>query len=197
MLESLVRPMCQTVFLDAIAKACARVVTANQMTAIALMVGVVAAITLDFGFITAAVIVLILSGVCDALDGSIARVRGESSSVGTLFDIISDRIVECAIVIALFLVNPVARALPSIVMLASIFLCVTAFLVVGAVVKEHDGHKGFFYSRGLIERFEAFIFFIAMMLFPAQCMVLAYVLSALVLLTAALHVWGYVKNVSV
>ena len=65
-------------------------------------------------------------------------------------------------------------------------LCITSFLVVGIFV-EQNSNKSFFYHEGLMERAEAFIFFILMMLIPQWFAFLAVVYTILVLLTAFLH----------
>jgi hypothetical protein len=78
-------------------------------------------------------------------------------------------------------------------MLVSIFICVTTFLVVG-IFNEKRGEKAFYYSLGLMERPEAFIFFIAMFLFPSWFLVLAVTFSVLVLWTALSRMCEFICN---
>jgi hypothetical protein len=91
-------------------------------------------------------------------------------------------VVEASVIIALFAVAPESRALPALLMLSCILLCVTSFLVT-AIFSENNSEKSFYYSPGLIERPEAFLFFILMMLVPKTFSLLAYLFSALVLWT--------------
>ena len=136
---------------------------------------------------------LLLSGYFDTLDGSIARLRNQKSNLGSVLDIFSDRIVEMLIFIALFLVDPQNRAFFTILMLASSYLCVTSFLVVG-IFSQNEGQKSFHYSSGIIERGEAFIFFILMILFEKFFKILALSFSSLVFLTAFIRVFEFTKN---
>jgi len=129
------------------------------------------------------IFLILLSGYLDALDGFYARKTNQSTSLGGLYDVLSDRIVEAAVVIALFTVDPASRSLPALLMLASILICVTSFLLVGIYTK-NSSTKGFYYSPGIIERPEAFVFFIAMLLMPQHFTLLAYSFTLLVLLTA-------------
>jgi len=143
-----------------------------------------------------AVSALLLSGYFDTLDGSLARLVARKSNLGSVLDIFSDRIVEVFIFIALFLVDPQNRALFTIIMLASSYLCVTSFLVVG-IFSQNDSKKSFHYSSGIIERTEAFIFFIAMILFDKFFNILSMSFSILVFLTAFIRVFEFMKNFSV
>lgn len=120
---------------------------------------------LAFEFPWPALLALLLSGFCDTLDGALARYQRRSSPHGAALDIASDRVVEFAVVLGLFFADPQTRALPSLIMLGSILLCVTTFLVVG-IFTSNESHKSFHYSPGLIERAEAFLFFTCMILFP-------------------------------
>lgn len=129
---------------------------------------------------------LLMSGFLDTLDGSLARQTNKTSPQGAVFDIVSDRAVEFAVVLGLFLVDP-TRALPCLLMLGSILLCVTSFLVVG-IFTSNNSEKSFHYSPGLIERAEAFLFFSVMILIPTLFTPLAYLFIALVLWTTIVRV---------
>lgn len=128
-----------------------------------------------------------LTGYLDTLDGSLARLDGKTSNKGAVIDILSDRIVECCIILGLFLIDTSSRALPSLLMLASILVCVTSFLIVGVFSQNHS-QKSFHYSPGIIERAEAFLFFAAMIAFPTAFIPLSYTFSSLVLLTALIRI---------
>ncbi|HEU64600.1 MAG: Inner membrane protein YnjF [Candidatus Anoxychlamydiales bacterium] len=134
-----------------------------------------------------AVLTLLISGYLDTLDGSIARISNNSSNIGAILDIFSDRIVEMLIIVALFLVDPIDRSFLSILMISSSYLCITSFLVVG-IFFQNSSEKSFYYSTGMIERTEAFIFFIAMIVFHKYFKILALTFSVLVFLTAFIRV---------
>lgn len=69
-----------------------------------------------------------------------------------------DRVVEFVVVLALWFVAPQQRGLWCLLMLGSMLLCITSFLVVG-IFSENQSQKSFHYSSGLMERAEAFSFF--------------------------------------
>ena len=135
------------------------------------------------GFPLCALLLLILSGFIDTLDGSLARLYAKTSPQGAAMDIVTDRIVEFAILLGLYCVDPPSRSLPIILMLGSILICVTSFLIVG-LFTENKTEKSFHYSPGIIERAEAFIFFAIMIFLPAAFHFLSYLFSFLVLLSA-------------
>ena len=67
--------------------------TPNNVTILALLLGIATSIFLYFDMQIIAVILLWVSGYLDAVDGAMARRTNSSSSFGTLLDIVSDRIV--------------------------------------------------------------------------------------------------------
>lgn len=192
MIEQYLRQHYQHYFANTLAKLSSRVMTANVMTLLACLSGISIAPLLYLHDSKSALIMLVLTGLFDTLDGTIARFKQQSSIIGTVFDIVSDRIVEFSIILGLFLYAPAQRALVSLVMLGSIMLCLTCFLVVG-IFSDNNTEKGFHYSPGLIERFEAFLFFAAMILWPHAFNGLGWALSCLVLWTALHHIMQFIR----
>ena len=129
-----------------------------------------------------AVTFLFFSGFLDTLDGSIARYKGIPSNQGAMLDIISDRIVESAVIMGLYSVDPTSRGWLCLWMLSSVLICVTSFLVTGIFINQ-ESEKSFYYSPGLMERTEAFIFFGLMILFPSAFTILSTLFALLVSLT--------------
>ena len=192
MLEAVCKPWFNSIFLSPLVSTLARcgIKKPNVITGTGCLLGVMVVPSLAYGYKFLAVMLILLSGIMDVLDGAIARKVNCTSSAGAIYDIVGDRVVEFAIILGLFLIAPEQRALDSILMLGSILLCVTSFLVVG-IVDEAESEKSFYYSPGLMERPEAFIFFIAMILMPQAYAVLAKLFTGLVLYTAAYRVWEY------
>jgi len=193
MLEFYLRPGYQKYFVDKVAIKLSPYCPANLITLLSLLFGLLVPIFLYYNHSYYAILCLLISGYSDCLDGTLARFQESNIELGTVFDIIADRIVEFAAVFGLFLVDPVTRGLTCICMLGSMLICVTSFLVVGIFV-ENSTAKGFFYSKGLMERAEAFIFFIAMMLVPKWFESLAVIFTILVLWTAIVRVYSFSKN---
>jgi len=188
MIEKYVRPGYQSYFVDPVARALIQLspLSPNLITFVGCFLGLISALLIALGHAYSALIFLLLSGFCDTLDGTVARFEKRSSSIGTVCDLVADRIVEAAIVIGLFLYAPETRALLSLLMMTSILICITSFLVVG-IFSENQSEKSFFYSPGLIERGEAFLFFSLMILFPSFFVLTSALFTFLVLLTAMIR----------
>ncbi|KAF0124825.1 MAG: putative phosphatidoglycerophosphate synthase [Elusimicrobia bacterium] len=190
MLERTIRPAFQKVFVAPLVGLLLPLrLNPDVLTVAGGAAGVAAAPLLYFKLPWAALGALLLSGWLDTIDGSYARARGVSSEKGSALDIVSDRAVEFSVTLGLFLYAP-GRGLECVVMLGSMLLCVTSFLVVG-IFEKNSSQKSFHYSEGLMERAESFIFFGLMMLFPAYFSPLAWVFSALVFYTAAVRMYEF------
>lgn len=125
---------------------------------------------------------LVVSGFFDTMDGSVARLKNQTSPFGAAFDITSDRFVEFSVILGLYFFDPENRALSCLLMLGSILFCVTSFLVVG-IFTQNSSEKSFHYSPGLMERAEAFIFFSLLIMFPDYFFLVSTLFSGLVFLT--------------
>jgi len=193
MLESYLRPVYQLYIVNPIAKKTS--CSPMQLTYLACLSGIFAGLALSFHFYKLSILFLLFSGFLDTLDGTVARMENAASAVGTVADIISDRIVELAMLFGLFAIDPSYRTTAILVMIGSSYLCVTSFLVVGIFTSNH-AQKSFEYSIGLIERFEAFLFFIAMVIWPQHFNFLAYVFSAFVLIATYRHVKNFSASMS-
>ena len=156
--------------------------TPNNVTILALLIGVSTSIFLYFDMQISAVILLWVSGYLDAVDGAMARKSNSSSSCGTLLDIVSDRIVEVSIVLVLgFKFIDVRYNL--IILTVCILMSMTIFLTVGAL-SEKKGVKSFYYQAGVAERSEGFIFFSLMILIPSYLGIITNIFSVLIIITA-------------
>ena len=151
----------------------------NVITLLSLLTGMLVLPALYFHWLMLATILLLISGYGDSLDGALARATSRSTSFGTVYDIISDRLVEVSVVLGLFMLQPESRGLLCLLMLASMIICITSFLVVG-IFAPNVTEKSFHYSPGLMERPEAFAFFIAMIWLPNHFSMLAISFALLV-----------------
>ena len=156
--------------------------TPNNVTILALLLGIATPIFLYFDMQIIAVILLWVSGYLDAVDGAMARRTNSSSSFGTLLDIVSDRIVEVSIVLVLGLKFVDVRY-NLIVLTVCILMSMTIFLTVGAL-SEKKGVKSFYYQAGVAERSEGFIFFSLMILIPSYLGIITNIFSILIIITA-------------
>jgi phosphatidylglycerophosphate synthase len=133
-----------------------------------------------------AIMTLAFSGYLDSLDGALARAQKKTSSLGAVCDIFSDRVVELCVLLGLYFYEPATRSLGCLLMLGSCYLCITSFLVVG-IFSQNDSKKSFYYSPGIMERAEAFVFFGAMIVWPKLFFSLALLFTLLVTLTFSLR----------
>ena len=156
--------------------------TPNNVTVLALLLGISTSIFLYFDMQIIAVTLLWVSGYLDAVDGAIARRSNSSSSFGTLLDIVSDRILEVSIVLVLGLKFVDVRY-NLIVLTVCILMSMTIFLTVGAL-SEKKGVKSFYYQAGVAERSEGFIFFSLMILIPSYLGIITNIFSILIIITA-------------
>ena len=156
--------------------------TPNNVTILALLLGVSTSIFLYFDMQIIVVTLLWVSGYLDAVDGAMARRSNSSSSFGTLLDIFSDRIVEVSIVLVLGLKFVDVRY-NLIVLTVCILMSMTIFLTVGAL-SEKKGVKSFYYQAGVAERSEGFIFFSLMILIPSYLGIITNIFSILIIITA-------------
>ncbi len=130
-------------------------ISAITVTVIALILGLIAAIFLAFKFYVISVTLLWVSGYLDAVDGTIARKTSTQSKLGGFLDLVFDRLVEIAFLIAICTLNT-ELSLLVVFVLSAIILSMTVFLASGALI-QNTGAKSFHYQTGLAERTEGFI----------------------------------------
>lgn len=154
----------------------------NNVTILALIMGVFTSFFIYFDYKYIAVIVLWISGYLDAVDGAMARKLNKTSSFGTVMDITFDRIVEISIILSLALKFKEAT-FSLLILSTAILISMTIFLTVGAV-SEKKGIKSFYYQAGVAERTEGFILFSLMIVLTQWMTLIVNVFSVIVLITA-------------
>lgn len=73
----------------------------NTMTILGLVGNIIGAVFISFGQLTVGGIIVLLMGPVDALDGTMARLRGEAGEFGAFVDSVTDRYSELIILAAL------------------------------------------------------------------------------------------------
>lgn len=194
MLDSAFRSQYQSLLIRPIlAHPLGRKLSPTTATLLGLCFGIAVLPLLAFHFSGLAIAALLISGYFDTLDGPLARHQKTTSSVGAVLDIVCDRLVEFCVILGLFMYDPQMRSLACMLMLGSVLICVTSFLVVG-IFSENHSEKGFYYSVGLMERAEAFIVWTAMILWPSGFLILSWIFTLLVIWTAILRVFQFSKH---
>lgn len=195
MLEQSVRPWFQRYFINKVANILSALnIKPNSLTILSLITGFISAIFILY-LPWLAVVFLLVSGYLDVLDGSVARIQKSSSSFGTMLDILSDRFVESFVIIAIFIFQP-QIAWVGLIMMMSIIVCISSFLLVG-IFSQQESSKSFYYSPGLMERAETFIFFIIMILLPSTILWLGILFTVLVLWTTFYRVYEFYNQIKV
>ena len=172
-------------------------VGANAVTLVGFALGLWAAWLITQQQYLEGALVILLSRLCDALDGAVARLT-QPSDAGGFLDIALDFLFYAAIPLAFAVANPAANALPAAVLLASFIGTGSSFLAF-AVMAEKRGltdtalpGKSFYFLGGLTEATETIAVFAAMCIWPEHFAVLAYGFAALCAITTGMRVWwGY------
>ena len=105
--------------------------SANQVTIIAFLLGLSVPLFIYLDYSLAGVVLLWVSGLLDAVDGTIARLKG-SNLFGALMDMTFDRIVEIGIILMLAIKYPENNFL-FLLLASSIIISMTIFLTVGTL----------------------------------------------------------------
>ena len=192
MIEQSIRPFYQKILVDPIANRLINSTTPIQITLASGFLGLACIPLIYNQYNLMAIIVLLISGYLDTLDGTLARLQNSSSSIGSVLDIMMDRLVEFSAIFGLYLLSPQVRATTTIILLGSILWCVTSFLVVG-IFSPNEGEKGFHYSPGLIERAETFIFIGLMIIWPKAYNGLAITLTLFIFMTTMMRLYQFIK----
>ena len=204
MLETYLRWPFQRLFVDQVAQQMQRI-SPNAITLTSALLGAIGAGFLIYQHIEWGAICFLFSGYADVLDGSIARIRSSSSLTGTVLDLCLDRFVEFMMVLSLYFLG-LDRAFACLLMLGAMYLCTASFFAVSLCTQALEAQlksrnisslgavkKSFYYSPGLIERAETFVFFFAMIAFDQAFFALAYLYAGLVLLTTLVRLIQFVR----
>ena len=170
---------------------------ANAMTLTGFAIGMVAAALVAAGAYGWAIAALLLSRLCDALDGAIAR-QTRVTDAGGFLDIALDFLFYAAIPLGFALADPARNALAAAVLLAAFVGTGSSFLAFAVIAAKRGltsldyPDKSFYFVGGLTEATETLAVFIAMCLWPQAFPVLAGVFAALCLITTATRIaWGW------
>lgn len=167
---------------------------ANQMTLLGFGIGLLAAILIAAQFYLAALAAILLSRLCDGLDGAIARRNGVSDAGGFL-DIALDFVFYSAIPLAFAIADPARNALAAALLLAAFCGTMSSFLAFAVIAAKRKmdnlawPDKSFYFLGGLTEATETLACFVAMCVWPQQFALIAWVFAAMCFVTTATRIW--------
>jgi phosphatidylglycerophosphate synthase len=171
-----------------------RGVSANALTSLSFLAGMLAAAAIAFGAFGAALVLFLVGRLFDGLDGAVARISAPTDRGGYL-DIVSDFAVYAAIPLAFAWYDPAANGLAAATLLAAIVLNGSAFLTFAALAEKRrletdaQGQKSIYFLAGLAEGTETVVVYGAMCLWPSEFGLLAFLFAALCLVSALGRIW--------
>ncbi len=167
---------------------------ANSITLLGFVIGMAAAVAIALQAWLAGAALILLSRLCDALDGAVAR-QTQPTDAGGFLDIALDFLFYASIPLAFAIAHPTANALAAAVLLtafmgtASSFLAFAAFAAKRGLASLVWPDKSLFFLGGLTEASETIALFLAMCLWPAYFAPLALGFSFLCAITTGTRIW--------
>jgi phosphatidylglycerophosphate synthase len=182
--------------IDAIARRLVRAgLQADHITLLAFALGIAAAGSIALHKYCLGAGLILLSRLCDALDGAVAR-QTQPTDAGGYLDITLDFLFYASIPLAFALANPRANALPAAFLLAAFIGTGSSFLAFAALAAKRNlvsvaqPSKSLYFLGGLTEATETLLFFLAMCLWPRYFAQMAGLFTALCCVTIATRIYG-------
>jgi phosphatidylglycerophosphate synthase len=197
MLDRLAAPLLRPA-VTALARVLVRTgIAANGITLLGFAIGSAAAVSVALGAFLPGVALILLSRLCDALDGAVAR-QTQATDAGGFLDITFDFLFYASIPLAFAIAGPAANALPAAVLLAAFIGTSSSFLAFAALAAKRGmtsldwPDKSIYFLGGLTEATETLSVFIAMCLWPQHFAHFAYGFAFLCAITTATRIgWGW------
>lgn len=133
----------------------------NNITTLGLLGNIIGAILIGSGHITTGGLLALFAGACDALDGSLARARGEVTGWGAFVDSVTDRYSELVLLLGLqiFYIRNLNWQAVILVYLAA------AGSVIVSYVKARAESLGYQAKVGILTRFERYLVLVPCLIF--------------------------------
>jgi phosphatidylglycerophosphate synthase len=163
--------------------------SANAITILGFVLGLAAAVLIAERFYSWAVVLILVSRLCDGLDGAVARASGKTDFGGFL-DIVLDFAFYGAIPLAFIVADPEANGLAGGLLLFAFYVNGASFLAYAVMAEKRvmttdvRGAKSLYFTTGLAEATETIAIFLAACVFPGWFPALASIFAILCLYTA-------------
>jgi CDP-diacylglycerol--glycerol-3-phosphate 3-phosphatidyltransferase len=154
--------------------------SADHFTLAGLVLSALTAVTIAVGQLRIGLLLLVLTGLCDTLDGAVAKAKGTSSTRGAFFDSVADRVSDALLFggVAWYL----ADTRPGTLVMLPVAIMATSALVSYQRAKAES--LGLTAKGGLMERAERIILLAFGLLFDALLVPVLVVLLVLTTVTA-------------
>ena len=185
------------------AKIILKYISANQITIIGFIFGLMMSLFIYLELFFLAIFFLILNRICDGLDGVMARLT-VPTYLGAYLDIVLDFIFYSAFILIFGLLDT-NNIIISCLLLFS-YICTGTTFLAQAIIQpkldlvqkdesiDIDIPKSFYYSAGLIEGTETILFMILCLLFPNLYFFFGLIFAFLCLLTALSRIFIFYKR---
>ena len=163
-------------------------VSANGVTWAGFGIGMIAALSIAMGYFAAGLVLLLLSRLCDGLDGAVARAT-EKTDLGGFLDIVLDFAFYGAIPLAFIVADPQSNAVAGGFLLLVFSVNGASFLTYALMAEKRGmdaadrGSKSLLYTAGLAEGTETIVVFVIFCLLPGSFALIASVFAFMVLIT--------------
>lgn len=156
-------------------------ITADVVTIIGIIMAIAASVSIAFGSLRLGFLLLIMTGISDALDGPVAKASGAASLRGAFFDSVSDRLTDALLLggIAWFLIGDK----PGYTVMLPVSVMFVSLLISYQRAKAES--LGLEAKGGLMERAERFIVLAIGLLFSEALIIILWIMLVLSSFTAA------------
>jgi len=168
--------------------------TANAVTGLGFAIGAAAALVIAQGWFWIGAGLILLSRLCDGLDGAVAKLRGRTD-LGGYLDIVLDFAFYGMVPLGFVVADPQANGIAGAVLLTAFYANGASFLAYAIMAEKQGlasdarGPKSLFFTTGLAEATETIAIFVAMCAFPRLFPVLAYGFAAVTVYTTVSRIW--------
>ena len=196
MLDRFITPVIKPLLMPVVKKLDKLNITADQVTLVGFLIGILAVPLLAMQYWTLALIAILINRILDGLDGALARYQQRDNSAGGYLDICVDFLFYAAIPLGFALADPVNNALASSVLLAVFIGTGSSFLAFAIPAEKLNlprpqfANKSFYFLNGLTEGTETIAFFVAFCLWPEYFPELAYSFAFLGAITILTRIHG-------
>lgn len=175
--------------------------TGNVLTGMGLGIGALCLATIALGLNVLGLVLWLLNRLLDGLDGEVARLRDETSELGTFFDIAADFFMYGGFLVALAVQHPDSR-LALIVLFFAYYLNGSVFLALSGILNragaERLTERGLHFRRSLTEGFETIVAGVLFLTFTGHISLIAWVFAVMVFVSSVQRLydgWRLLKQI--